>query len=554
MSLRPYQHAASQSVDAALAGSDNNPCLVLPTGSGKTHVIADLARRYIESWPSTRILVLAHVKELVLQNCTKLIESWPMAPVGIYSAGIGLRQIAQITFASIQSVHKRAHELGAIDLVFVDEAHRIPVKGEGMYRSLIAELKERTPHLRVVGFTATPYRLGAGIVCGPDKILNRVCYDAKITDLIADGYLSPLTSKAGNARADLSAVHVRGGEYIKSELSEASTKDDLVNRAVIEALTLSAGRKARIWFAVDVEHAQAVSDALRHVGVVAPVVHAGTPKSDRDAFINDFKAGAYSDLININVLSEGFDAPHIDCVVMLRATKSAALYYQQVGRGLRLYPGKENCLVLDFAGNIEEHGPIDTIRVRDKRARGESLTEGAPTKACPECQEAVLIAVMVCPDCGYVWPESENPKHTDRASTRAVITEPPETVQVTGVSYSEHIGRSGTPTLRVDYMAGLSRYSEWVCLEHSGYARAKAEAWWRWRAKRGSAAPDVPETVDKALEYIGVYRLREPLELQVDLNGKHPEIVRYQWGADTNREAPDVGEPEDAYRAHQAIA
>ena len=423
-----------------------------------------------------------------------------------------------------------------LDWSAFEAAHRIPLSGEGTYRWLIGELKERTPHLRVVGFTATPYRLGAGLVCGPDNILNFVCYEAPILDLVNDGYRCRPNSKSGQAKADLSAVHVRGGDYVKSELSEAANAGDLVTRAVGEALKLSAGRKARLWFCVNVEHAQSVSDALGAHGIAAPIVHAGTPTGERARPVSAFRAGQVSDLVNINVLSEGFGAPHVDCIVMLRPTKSAGLYYQQVGRGLRLSPGKDNCLVLDFAGNIEEHGPIDTIRVRNKRKRGQSATEGAPVKTCPECQEIVVLTVFECPSCGHIW-EGEAFKHTDKASEWAILTGPPEMVSVSRVEYTGHYGKSGVRTLRVDYFSGLSRFSEWVCLEHSGYARARAEAWWRWRAKRGSAAPDVPTSVDEALEHISKLGLREPTALQVDLNGKHARILRYDWGANADRES-----------------
>ena len=147
-----------------------NPCVVLPTGSGKSHVIAALCRSAVQSWPETRILMLSHVAELIEQNAQKMISHWPGAPLGIYSAGLNSRILSKITFASIQSVRNRARQIGHISLVIVDECHTISHNNQGSYRSLINELTEINPGLRVIGFTASPYRLGHGLITGEPAI------------------------------------------------------------------------------------------------------------------------------------------------------------------------------------------------------------------------------------------------------------------------------------------------------------------------------------------------------------------------------------------------
>lgn len=544
MQLRPYQAEAIDAVDRYLSTRGDNPAVVLPTGAGKSVVMAAMIHRYLGGWPGTRICILAHVKELVEQNARKLAALWDLAPIGIYSAGLGRRDTeTDVIFASIQSVHRRAADLGPFDLVFIDEAHRIPISGEGMYRGFLEGARELNPDLRVVGFTATPYRLGPGRVVGPEYTLNGVAYDVSVRVLIEQGFLSRLTSKGGHARADLTGVHVRNGEFVAGELEAAVTAGDLVERAVGEALRLSEGRRARLWFCAGVEHAERVAAVLGSHGIETPVVHAGTPAAERDRVIAAFRDGALSDLANVNVLSEGFDAPHVDCIVMLRPTKSAGLYYQQVGRGLRLAPGKADCLVLDFAGNIATHGPIDAIQVRDRKPGAKREDDEPLAKTCPECQEMVGIAVMVCPACGHAWPKPP-PKHDDRPTEAPILAEPPETIPVDDVFYSRHAREGKTPSLRVDYQCGIRQFSEWVCLEHTGWPRLKAEAWWSWR----TGERYVPETVEAALEWIEIYGLRCPSAITVKQSGRFPDIVSYEWRSNETDARTEGFDARDAAR------
>lgn len=558
MELRDYQRDAVAAVTRHLAERDDNPVVVLPTASGKSICMAALIREYVGRWPATRILILAHVKELVSQNADKLGRYWREAPIGIHSAGLGRRDTtASVIFGSVQSVHRNAARLGRFDLIFIDEAHRIPLAGEGMYRRLLADLGALNPALRVVGFTATPYRLGAGLVYGPDSLLNAVAYEAGVKDLIAEGYLSPLVSKGGRTRADLSAVHLRQGEYVAEELEAALTRGDLVARAVAELVRLAADRRAWLVFCAGVRHAEAVSAALAGHGIEAPVVHAGTPREVRDALIARYQRQALRALVNVNVLSEGFDAPHVDCVVLLRPTKSAGLYYQQVGRGLRLAPGKADCLVLDFAGNIAEHGPIDTLRARRARAPGQALIEGAPVRMCPECQTLLPAATQSCP-CGYEWPAPE-PRHADTPSGIPVLStwEAPERFRVDRVEYLLHHKPGKPPSLRVDYHCGLRRFSEWICFEHGGFARAKAERWWARRRLPG-AHPDNPRALPAdtaaALAEARAGALRAPVAILVSLSGKYPEITRHELAPQPRAEATDARDPGAGHRDRAGAA
>lgn len=533
MQLRPYQRAAVDSAWDYLRAQPGNPCIVLPTGAGKTIVLAELIREALTQWPGTRICVLAHVRELVAQNADKLQRYWPEAPLGIYSASLKRRdRFEPVIFASIQSVAKKAAQLGRFDLLLIDEAHRVPLRAEGQYREFIEGCRQFNPRLRIAGLTATPYRLGGGPVCGPDYILNEIAYEARVGDLIREGYLTRLVSKAGIARADLTGVQVRQGEYARGQLEQACNVAEVVEAACDEIVALCAARRAWIVFCAGVDHAEAVSAALAARGIACAVVTGETAAGERDARIEAFQRGELRALVNVNVLSEGFDATHVDAVIMMRPTKSAALYYQQAGRGMRLHPGKADCLVLDFAGNIVEHGPVDAIR--PPRAPGKKAKSAAPVRECPTCHAIVPVQARQCPDCGYQFPVQEHARHDATASNAAILSDevtPPEDWPVTGVSYRRHDGKSGIPTLQVTYLCGLRTAREWVCLEHSGFARSRAVRWWLDRSPQAA----VPRSVDDALEHTA--QLIKPTRIRVQKRGKYHEIIGHEFDTPDARAA-----------------
>lgn len=535
MILRPYQRESVDCMLNFLSARDGSPCIVLPTGAGKSIVIAEIARHVLQSWPGTRICCAVHTRELVRQNAEKLLSYWPEAPVGIYSAGLNRRdRFERVIFGSIQSIADKADYLGAFNLVLVDEAHRIPLKGEGQYRQFLAGCRRLNPNVRFAGLTATAYRLAGGPICGPDNILTDIAYEARVADLIRDGYLTRLVSKAGIARADLSGVHTRNGEYVAGELERAVDKDSIVEAACGEIMELCADRKAWIVFCAGVKHADHVRDVLAARGVACATIEGGTPKAERDEAIARFQRGELRALCNVNVLTEGFDATHVDAVVMLRPTKSAGLYYQMCGRGMRLHPGKADCLVLDFAGNIVEHGPVDAIR--PPKRPNQKVSSAAPVRECPRCHEFNPIQARVCQACGYEWPIEETPKHEATASNAAILSDElaePEKWPVYGIRYSRHEKPGKPPSMCVTYTSSNGKpFYEWVCIEHGGLPRARAMSWWMARDESGL----MPQNVDAALGCTS--RLRTPSSINVVQRGKYPEIVGYEF------ESGAAGSPE----------
>jgi DNA repair protein RadD len=368
--LREYQ---SRTIDQLYAwfeaGNAGNPCLVLPTGSGKSHIVAALCKDAVQNWPETVVLMLTHVKELIEQNAEKMRQHWPGAPLGIYSASIGRKDLGEpITFAGIQSVRNKAKQLGHVDLVIIDECHLVNHKDEGGYRKLLGELKAINPHLRVIGLTATPYRLGHGLITDEPALFDDLLEPVSIEELVFKGYLATLRSKITKAKLDTTGVHKRGGEFIESELQAAVDTKENNERVVREIVELADERKAWLVFCTGVQHAEHIASVLRQNGVMTECVLGETPKKERERIIADFKAGRIRALTNANVLTTGFDYPDIDLIAMLRPTMSASLYVQMAGRGMRVKSHTDHCLVLDFAGVVASHGPITNVQISKKAA------------------------------------------------------------------------------------------------------------------------------------------------------------------------------------------
>jgi len=472
--LRPYQQRTIDELYAWFnAGNKGNPCLVLPTGSGKSHIVAALCRDAVQSWPETRILMLTHVKELIEQNSEKMRQHWPGAPMGIYSASIGKKQLGEpITFAGIQSVRTKAKELGHIDLVLIDECHLVNHKDEGGYRKLLAELKDINPHLRVIGLTASPYRLGHGLITDKPAMFDAIIEPTSIEELISKGHLATLRSKATGTTYDMTGIHKRGGDYIESELQAAVDTDDNNERVVREVVDLAGDRKAWLFFCTGVKHAQRVCDVLNATGIVAECVTGDTPKAERERILTLYKAGKIRALTNANVLTTGFDYPDIDLIAMLRPTMSASLYVQMAGRGMRVKSHIDHCLVLDFAGVVATHGPITAVQ---PPKRGGDGNGEAPVKVCDNCGELCAISVSVCPACDHPFPEPERKKlelRNDDIMGGAV-----REMDLTGWMWRQHTSRaSGKTMLAVTYYGGLSdaAVTEYLPILHEGYAGQRA--------------------------------------------------------------------------------
>ena len=532
MELRPYQQAAVAAVYDYLRAHDDNPCVVIPTAGGKTLVMATICRDAVSRW-GNRVLILAHVKELLAQIADTMRVVCPDIPFGIYSAGLQRRDIdAPVIIAGIQSVYQRADALGAFDVILIDEAHCIPIEDDGMYRQFLAAAKYLNAHLRIIGFTATPFRLQSGMICDAPNILNHICFDVSVRELIRDAYLSPLITKAGVHQADFGQLRVRAGEFIADEMEHLMNQTTLVEAACAEIVAYTQDRRAVLIFASGVQHAHHIQRVLheRH-GVECGLIYGDTPADERADTLRRFRLGALKYLANVNVLTHGFDAPHIDCVAMLRPTMSPGLYYQMVGRGFRRHPHKLNCLILDYGGNVLRHGPVDQLRVPKTAGNGSGQ---APAKECPACHSIIAAGYAVCPDCGHAFPPPVRQQHDATASSAGILSGQSTDTEcpVWEIVYLEWQKR-GAPadapkTMRVEYRIGFRRsVSEFIHFERTGFLRRKAEAWWRQRS-----IDPVPATAAEAvrLARAGTLAPAETITVRTTAGKKYNDIVGHKLG------------------------
>jgi DNA repair protein RadD len=519
--LRRYQEEALHALFVFWRNGGGNPLIAMATGTGKSVVIAFLIKQLLTDHPNMRVLITAPNRELIDQDIRELLRVWPEAPIGINCEGMGSRDIdAEVLFALVNSIYRNPQAIGHRDLIIVDESHFIPHHEQGMYRATIEALRELTPDLRVAGLTATPYRLDSGHLCeGEGRIFDSVVYEYGIGQGIRDGWLSPLSSKATAATIDVSGVGKRGGEFIADQLEAAAIKDGVVDRACDEIAGYLGRRRAWLVYCVGVTHAGMARDALRARGVDCEMVLGETPSEERDRIIEDFRAGRLTCLVSVMVLSYGFNVPQVDLIAMLRPTCSTGLYVQQVGRGTRKADDKQNCLVLDFAGNVRRFGPVDDVRVKIK---SNGKDGEVPTKVCPSCQEIVMAGVGECPHCGHTFPRREA-EHEARADTAAILSsqrKQSDWLEVDDVQCLYHV--KNPPSLRVIYHCGIESHSKWVCLEHNGWARTFAEKW--WRQMTGGERP--PDSVNEALARQD--ELLPVTHIKVAPSGKYWEIVAYR--------------------------
>ncbi len=543
--LRDYQRNAVLAAYDHLRAKDTNPCIEVSVGGGKSWIAAQIMSDVVKAWGG-RAILLCHVKELLEQDMEKLNLLSPDVRTGLYSAGFGRRDVAEpAIFAGIQSVYDKAAAFGHRDVCIVDEAHMIQPEDEGMYGRFVNDLKKANPRVRFVGMTATPYRLKGGLICKPDNLFNEICYSIGLKELIERGHLSKLVAKAGRTTADLGRVHVRMGEFVQEEASAAMMARGVVESACREIVELTKDRRSVIVFCSSVAHCREVAATISRLsGEECAVVTGETPAPERAEILHRFKGGSVeADLFgtvrgplkfvaNVECLTTGFDAPNIDCVALLRPTMSPGLLLQMCGRGTRLSPatGKKDCLVLDFAGNIERHGCLDQLRPPKEHA-GEP--RGPLAKCCPECRAMIPLAASVCPECGHDFPQKEREaKISGEASTLDVISGEVKT-EVREVEFTEYApwtkrgAPAGSPrTVRVTYWCGLNeRYSEWLCPEHVGYARRKFEKWYLDRVGPDETA--IPDTVDEFLDREGEGKVRDTREITVRTvsGAKWPEVV-----------------------------
>ena len=543
MKPRDYQRRAIDSLaEYWREQKGEHPIIVAGTGAGKSVIQGVAIKEFLEQWAGTRILCLTHVKELIEQNYLRLDAICPGIDAGIYSSGLKRRDMAnQIIFGGIQSIYKKAFDFEPFDLIFIDECHLIPKKSIGMYKRFIDDMTTMNPKVKIIGLTATPFRMDNGsLIRGEERLFDGISCNISIRELVDGGYLTPLTAKEGINRISTKNLATQNGEYKAQDQVDAFHEDDLTVKALREVVMLSGERKKWMVFCANTAHSDEVAHILNGMGVASTSVHSKITDQQRKDYIDDFKSGKTQCLVSVSALTTGFDVPEVDLIVLFRATKSAGLYLQMVGRGMRLAPNKEDCLVLDFGENILNHGAVDEVVERElarerKKGKGEAVM-----KRCENCETMCHASARQCHECGHFFDINTLPKIQQEAARLAIMAQERDVdksveYDVSSVGYNLH-QKTGKPTsMRVNYYVDMvNSYSEWVCFNHQGFARNKALSWLRQRMPTIFNQPWFDErdaTTENVLLWINNNKefMCEPKKINVDESGKYPQITNYQF-------------------------
>ena len=386
-SLRPYQQQAVDATVSYFRTHTRPACIVLPTGAGKSLVIAELARI-----ANGRVLVLAHVKELVEQNHDKF-ASYGLES-GIYSAGLDRKDVSEkVIFGSVQSIARSDEQFfNDFSLVIIDECHRVSLDQSTQYQQVLTHLQTLNEGICILGLTATPYRLGMGWIyqyhmrgmlrTDDERFFSHCIYELSLAYMIRHEYLTPpVLIDSPVACYDFSTLELnRDGRYTTPDIESILQDQSRITPSIVAHITeLAKDRMGIMLFTSTVRHAKEVLSCLP--SGEALLVTGETPTAQRDQIISHFKTQQVKYLVNVSVLTTGFDAPHVDLIAILRPTDSVALYQQIIGRGLRRHNNKTDCLILDYTGLGHD---IFSPEIGEKKPNSDSETVD-----------------VICPQCGY---------------------------------------------------------------------------------------------------------------------------------------------------------
>lgn len=524
LELRPYQEAGLDAIWHYFAnGKTGNPLLAWPTGTGKSIVPAVFIQRIMKLWPDQRFLMITHVKELIEQNAEVLKYAWPNAPLGIFSAGLKQKQNAMpIVFGGIQSMIKNPTLFGHRDLAFIDEAHLVSQEDSSQYLTFLATMRLINPNLKVVGMTATPFRMGQGLLTDEglftDIIQDLTTHD-EFNRLIAQGFLCPLIPRRTKIELDVSNVGMNKGDFVASQLQGAVDRSEITYAGLKEGVEAAKDRRSWLIFSSGIEHAEHIAEMLNSFGIACAPVHSKRSADYNDAAIRAFKAYQLRSIVCFSKLTTGFNHPGIDCIFDFRPTMSIPLHIQKLGRGTRpVEPWKKNCLVLDFSRNVPRLGPINDPIIPKKK--GEKVGD-IPVKICENCGTYNHLKVRYCTNCGTEFQFKVKIESTSGV-TDILRSDFPivESFNVDRAIYSKRQVKDKIkpPYIRTTYFCGMQAFSENVFPEHGGLASKLFRDWWR---KRHISEP--PLLVDEALHFTP--QLRTPKRIKVWCNRKFPEIV-----------------------------
>lgn len=515
MELREYQKKTVENIKNKLKIKASY-LLTAPCAAGKTVIFSHIAKWLHEN--NRRVLILMDREQLVSQTAEKIREylDTPLPdPVGIVCATAGSKQDNAITVASRQSFESylKKHPELKYNLVIIDECHLLNQE-HGQYMNIITELKNRYPAIRLFGCTATPYRL-SGLIYGDGKLWNRIDYQITQKELLEQSYLVPLRWKVRKQDKIDKLKAAKNGELNEAEQYEIVSQNYFLE-SVYDVWKDHCQDRKTVIYALNIAHAEAIGRLFQKMNIKTGVIHSNLSKSEITAKINEFDKV----LINVGILTIGSDIPSISAIILARKTLSTALFFQITGRGARLSPGKADCLVIDLCGNALLHGidPDNPILPDLKNSDEKKM------KLCPECEEFIAYAARICPQCGFEFPIEDKKQSQEKEETteagKIEDFDGYETVECDRITYRYHKTAKPIPTVWVKFWnQNTELASVWLCPEHQGYPRQKANEFWHemW----GSDPP--PQSVDEFLQ-----RQRElsgKAILTIDITQKYPKVL-----------------------------
>lgn len=536
---------------------EGNPIVDACVSSGKSHMIAEFCRRAVLDFPEyrARILMLVPQKELVIQNWEKLSPMMKDIYVGIISASLGRKDTGfnkDVIIATVGSVAKNPGALGRIDLILIDECHLVNTKDTGQYRKLINDCKKYNPHIRTIGWTGTPYRgNGIWLTEGSERLFTDIAARITIREQLEHKppYASPLVTAPTDITVSAEGVKTNSdGDYIVTDLAKRLDQTELTQKIAKSIAILGQSRQRWMVFCANVSHAQHMTDELNALGIKVVMV-CGDKKITSDAArsraMSDLKLGRIRGIVNVACMTTGVDVPGLDLIALVRNTRSPVLYVQIAGRGMRIDPTgqKQDCLWLDYTDTTMVLGPVDQVKGRGETKSMDKQGSESPHKICPECGCQVATATTAC-KCGYEFPSPTLKINETPSGANVLAEEVFSTYTVSNVTYTHYRSLRNPdkpPTLKVSYWSGMKIIvSEWVCLEHDGYAKAKADRWWSTRINSKIPLP-IPVTIDEALKQ--THFLKMPASIIVKEGGADwPELIRCVFNEDIFSETTEQEE------------
>lgn len=444
---------------------------VLPTAGGKTEIFIAIIQKAISLKPDFKCVVILNKVSLLRQTKRRIEKALPGIAVSVFSGTEQEKDLSgQVIVATIQSIYDT--KIDGINSAIIDECHNIGSE-DGRYQKFL-ELNKHEK-FKTIGFTATPYRANDGHIYGEDKFFKKIAFRLPMKELIDEGFLVKPILKKPDEQFDTKDLKIKMGDYDQVELSRLVSDDYKISRQINDAISRLKDRKYVVWSCVNIEHCEKVFNALKDRGESVFRIHSKMSDEERTSSTNGFETSGRH-LVFVTIVSEGYDFPAIDAIVLMRPTRSPVMYVQVVGRGLRLSKDKTDCLVLDYGQIVESLGPVDDPKVRKKGERNRSTGDGPKlVKLCETCGSYSPPAAKFCEDCGAQFPGVTKNLDTKASVSGDILggKTKPRTVQVASVRFDKYVSKNGNMCLRVEYrptgFLGLPIYEYFSWNHEIGY-------------------------------------------------------------------------------------